>query len=125
VGFAHPRRPQEDDIFSLVDEVQFGQFPDLLRVNRGLEAEVKVGQGLREGEVGQADAAEGGALIAGVDLRFQQLRQEVGVAQLGFGGVLGDGREHLFHPVQFEALQVAVQAFLGGRHADISSATAA
>jgi hypothetical protein len=65
VGFAHPGWPQEDHVLPLVDEPQLGQLLELSLIDRGLEAEVKIGQGLREGEMRQADAAERGALIAG------------------------------------------------------------
>jgi hypothetical protein len=73
----------------------------------------------------QADAAEGSALIAGVDLHLQQLSQEVSVAVLGFGGILGHGRKDLFLLVPCEAMQVVVQALLVGRHADTFSPMAA
>jgi hypothetical protein len=51
----HPGWPQEGDVLPLVHEPQLGQLRELLLIDRGLKAEVKVGQALREGEAGQSD----------------------------------------------------------------------
>ena len=46
---------EEDHVFSVFQEAHGGQFIDLALINRGLEGEIEVVQGLLNGEAGHLD----------------------------------------------------------------------
>ena len=46
MGLAHAWGAEEDDVFRILQETHGGQFVDLALINRGLEGEVEVVQGL-------------------------------------------------------------------------------
>jgi hypothetical protein len=112
VCFADPGRSQEDHVLSVGQEAERGQLLDLLAVNRGLEAEVEVGQGLDESEVGQTGLGDEAAFGAARGLGFEQPLQESNVAQGLLGGLLRDGVQELGHPLQLEPFEVGLDPFV-------------
>jgi len=117
MGFAHPGRPQQDDVLPVGDVAAACQLFDLLLVDGGLEAEVEALQGLDEGEAGHG-GAHGDVLFGlGGHLLGQQFIEEVTVGEAVFGGLLEARLQQASDPVQPQVLEVLLHAFdLGAAH---------
>ena len=57
VGFPDTWRPEQDEVFVVLDEVAETQLLDLLAVDRGLVAEVEAVESLDEREIGPGSFA--------------------------------------------------------------------
>ncbi len=73
MGLAHAGRPEEDYILPVFQKAHGGQLVDLTLVNGGLEGEIKVVQGLLDGETGHLDLL----LISPVPLGFGFLSKDM------------------------------------------------
>src|SRR4029450_3925455 len=118
VGLADARRPEDDKVLPVLDEVTRAQGLDLLLVERGLVAEVEGVESLNEGEAGQLRAHGDVLRRLGGHFLGEDLVEEVGVGKLLGGGVLELGLEPIATLEQPQALQVLLEALeLGGGHA--------
>ncbi len=104
VRLADAGGPEEDDVLPALDEAEFVQGVDLFALDRGLEAEVELGQRL---ERGQSDGTHGGGKAAAVAQR------DLGGEKLLHG--LGGGGSASIHARQdvVERLQGAGQLEIG------------
>ena len=111
MGLAHAGRTQEQDVASLGDEGQVGQFLDQALVDGGLEGKVELVQSALEGQVGQLGPGGEVAFPPSSHLHPQQVGQHLRVGQLlAGGGVQGvvQGLDGLF---QSQGLQVFASLF--------------
>jgi hypothetical protein len=106
----------------LLDEPQSGEVLDEFAVDRGLELEVEVRDGLAKREPGVAEPGSE-TPVAGVD-RFlvEQPGEELDVGPVVCLGVVGESGEHLGGPVQFQVAAVVLDLLVepGGGHAPVS-----
>jgi hypothetical protein len=70
-----------------------GEFVEELGVERGLGLEVEVAQAFFRGEAGELEVEGDGAAVALGEFVVEEPAEEVAVAPLAGGGLLGDGIE--------------------------------
>ena len=109
MGFAHPRGAQQQDVAAFGQEAAGGQFVKEGPVDRGLEAEVKLGQTFQVRAIAEPQAGVDDAPFAGGQFGFQQFAQKVEVAPGLGGGLLRD----LVQQGDGGGVAEALQAFLG------------
>src|SRR3569832_2988888 len=80
-------RPEQQDVFRLRDEVAGGELADELGVERRLELEVELLEGLHHGEVRDLDSHCDATLLLGVELLAKESVEEVEIRGLFARGV--------------------------------------
>ena len=91
VRLAGARRPQEDDVLVLGEEVELGEVQDALALERAREGEVEVVERLDGREAGRLDARLPAVALAGRDLLGEDRGQVVLVVPAVLAGPLGQG----------------------------------
>jgi len=82
VRLADAGRPEQQHVFCLRDEVARGELAYEPRIERGLELEVELLEGLHDGEVGDLDPHRQAALLLGIELFAQDSVEEVEIGRL-------------------------------------------
>ena len=113
MGFPHPGRAEEDDVFVFSHEGQIEELHDGLFIQVGMEGEVVFLDRLAEGEPGDLEGGIDPSFFLGRHLLFQQVVQEGKIRGLAFFGAGGDGIEHFRRPNELQAFQVVLEAFTG------------
>jgi hypothetical protein len=90
VGLAHAGRAEQDDVLGPLHEAQARQLSDDLAVDRRLEVEVELLQGLDPGKPGEFEATLDPPLIATPPLGLQVLGQEALVVEIPLGRLFAD-----------------------------------
>ena len=120
VGLADAGWAKEDDVLAVGEEAQGGEFLDLFAVDRRLKAEVEVGQGLVEREVGEPGLGQQPALGAAGGIGLEQPVEEVDMAERVLGWLLADGVQELGNSPQLEPVEVSDDALAGDVHTNAS-----
>ena len=112
--FPTPGGPEEDDVLRALHETEAGQFAEHLPVDRGLEVEVELLEGLQPGEARQLQPTLDPALVPASPFGFERLGEKPLVVDVALGRLLADavelGQEVLhLHPLE-EARQFHVPA---------------
>jgi hypothetical protein len=100
VGFAHPRRTKQKDIFSPANEAEPCQLPDDFPVDAGLEGKIKLLQGLQPREAGQLQACLDRLAVSASPFSLQSFAEEVPVTEVLLARLFAQRielREQMFH----------------------------
>src|SRR3569623_2673695 len=81
-------RPEQQDVFRLRDEVAGGELADVLGVERRLDLEVELLEGLHHGEVRDLDSHCDATLLLGVELLAKESVEEVEIRGLLTRGIV-------------------------------------
>lgn len=103
------RRTQDDDVAGPLDEAAAGQLAQLATVERGLEVDIELLEGLVPRETGLAQATLDGPLETPAPLGIQGADQEVLVVQVLGRRLLTDAVELGLQVVELQAIQQHVQ----------------
>ncbi len=90
MGFPHAGWAEENDVTAFGEVAAGGKFVEELGVDGGLGLEVEVGQAFHDGEPGELEVQRDGAVVAFGEFVIEQTAEEVAVAPLAGGGLLGD-----------------------------------
>jgi hypothetical protein len=100
-SLADSRRPEEEDVDSLVEEAERLQASDDRRIDRGLGLEVEFVEPLAVGQAGKLEVGLDSALVAGSQLEIEEPVEDIDCGELFDPGSLEDvvegfeGRAHL------------------------------
>jgi hypothetical protein len=85
-----------------------------------LEVEIEVGQRFDERKVRELGLGQHPPLGAGGGFGIQQAVQEIEVGKFLFARLLGNGIDQLRHALEFQALEVRLDALIGQAHSRAS-----
>ena len=100
---------------AVAHEVELGQVTDDLGIDRGLEVEVELLQGLAEREVGEAQPGREPTLARGVHLGGDHLGQELERVFLRGARLFGQLGEHLLGAGELQVAEVVLDLLDEGR----------
>src|SRR5262245_44554184 len=102
---ADTRRAEQDDVLGALHETQASELAHLPTVDRRLELEVELVEGLDPRQPGQLEPALDAALIAAAPFRLERLGEKALVVEVALGRVLADAIELGEEVLHLQALE--------------------